>query len=80
MIPSLPLNEHWQTCLCYLIGSRAWICTHPLDLQTAAVAIISRNQPCSHLHRSLQSRESEKTSPHPSRPHILSVSDVPKSP
>jgi hypothetical protein len=80
MIPSLAINEHWQTRLCFLTGSRIWVCTHPLDSHTAAVAIISRNQPCSHLDRPLHSRESEKTSPHPSRPQIVSVSGVPKSP
>jgi hypothetical protein len=80
MMPSLPIKEHWQRCFCFLTGSRGWVRIHPLNLQTAAVAIISRKQPCTHLHGPVHFADSQRLSLQPSRPHIASITGVTKSP
>jgi hypothetical protein len=79
MMSSRRIKHHYQACFCWLSRrNRARI--HPLNSQPAALAIISRNQQGSHLHRLVHSPERKKTSLHPSCPHIVSVTDVPKSP
>src|SRR3954463_4120419 len=34
------------SCFCWLTARRTWVRMHPVDLQTTALAIISRNQQC----------------------------------
>jgi hypothetical protein len=80
MMPSLRINEHWQSCFCLLTGSRGRVRIHPLNLQTPAVAIISGKQPFTHLHRRVHFAESQRLSLHPSRPHSHSITSMPKSP
>ena len=46
MILSLAINENCQACFCWLTARRTWVRIHPVNLQTTALAIISRNQQC----------------------------------
>ena len=80
MMPSLPINEHWQTYSCWLGARRAQVRIHPLNSQKTALAITPSNLQRDHLHRPAHPRDSAKISLHPSRPHIISTADVPKSP
>jgi|GraSoiStandDraft_4_1057263.scaffolds.fasta_scaffold2171123_1 hypothetical protein len=59
MILSLAINENCQACFCWLTARRTWVRMHPVDLQTTALAIISRNQQCTHLQRHVHFRESK---------------------
>src|SRR5436190_23647372 len=43
MILSLAINENCQACFCWLTARRTWVRIHPVNLQTTALAIISRN-------------------------------------
>jgi hypothetical protein len=80
MIPSLPINDHCHSFSCWLAARRAGARIHTLNLQRTALAIISRNQPCSHLHRPVHPHESAKISLQPSCPQIVSITGVSKSP
>jgi len=80
MMPSLPINEHCHTYSGWLAARRAGARIHTLNLQRTALAIISRNQPCSHLHRPVHPNQGAKISLQPSCPQIVSITGVPKSP
>ena len=80
MISSLRIKDHYQTCFCWLPARRTGARIHPLNSQTAALAIISCNQQCTHLHRAAHPPGTQKISLYPCRPHFVSTADVPKSP
>src|SRR4051794_16481690 len=73
MILTLAINENCQACFCWLTARRTWVRMHPVDLQTTALAIISRNQQCTHLQRHVHFRESKILSLPLARPHITSI-------
>jgi hypothetical protein len=79
MMSSLPTNERSHTYSCWFAARRARPRIYPLNLQRTALAIISRNQRYSHLHRSVHCRESKKHL-RPSRPRSLTITAVHKSP
>ena len=80
MIALSRINDHYQTCFCWLPARRSRARIHPLNSQTAALATISRNQQCTHLDRLAHPPDTQKISLHPCRPHFVSTADVPKSP
>ena len=80
MIPSLPISDQHQICLCWLAARRSQARKHSLNLQKAAVAITSRNLPRVHLHQPAHPFSTANISLHPSRTHTVSTADVPKSP
>src|SRR5438045_1125649 len=60
--PHDPVTSHQRelpSCFCWLTARRTWVRMHPVDLQTTALAIISRNQQCTHLQRHVHFRESK---------------------
>ncbi len=80
MISSLRINDHYQTCFCWLAARRIRARIHALNSQTAALAITPRNQQCTQFDQPAHPPDSEKISLHPSRPHLVSIADVLKSP
>ena len=80
MIPSLPMNGHWQSCFRLLIGSRPWVRIHPLILRTLqpqSSRATNRALICTGLFIVARAK---KHHPTPSCSHIVSVTGVPKSP
>ena len=80
MIPSLPINDSSQTYICWLTARRPQARIHPLNLQTTALAITSRNLQRVHLHQSAHRSNIAKISLYPSQPHLVSTAGLLKSP
>jgi hypothetical protein len=80
MIPSLPINDHYQTCFCWLAARRTRARIYLRNSRTAELAITARNQHCTHLDRPAHPPDTPKISLHLCRPHFVSTADVPKSP
>jgi len=80
MNTSLPINDPYQTDACWLAARRSQARSHPLNLQTTALAITPRNLQRTHSHRPACPLDSPKTSLHPSRPDLVSTADLLKSP
>ena len=59
MILTLAINENCQAFFCWLTARRTWVRMHPVNFQTTALAIISRNQQCTHLQQHVHCRESK---------------------
>jgi hypothetical protein len=74
------MNDSSQTYFCWLAARRSQARIHTLNLQTAALAITSRNLQRVHFHQSAHRSNTAKISLYPSQPHLVSTADVLKSP
>ena len=80
MIPSPQTNNRYLTYSCWLAARHSQARIYPLNSQVAAFAIRARNPQRIHLHQAAHPDPTANSSLHPSRPHLVSTTDVPKPP
>src|ERR1051325_10652361 len=77
---SLQISNRYLTYSRWLAARRGQAREHSLNSQTAVLAITPPNLQRVHLHQPTHRFTTAKISLHPSRPHLVSIADLPKSP
>ena len=80
MIPSPQTNNRYLTYSCWLAARHSQARIYPLNSQVAPLTIRPRNPQRNHLHQATHPHSTAKSSLHPSHPHLVSTTDVPKPP
>ena len=78
MISSLPINEHCQTCSCWLAARPSQARIHNLNSPINALANTPYTPQRIHSHQPAPG--AAKIAPDPSRSHLVGNAGVPKSP
>jgi len=80
MISSLPINEHCQTCSCWLAARPSQARIHNLNSPINALANTPYTPQHIHSHQPAHPSSPAKIAPDPSRSHLVSNAGVLKSP
>jgi hypothetical protein len=80
MMSSPRIDDRYQICFTWLAARSVRARIHLLNSHAAGVAITPHNLQRAHLHRPVHPADRAKISLHPSCPHIVSITGVPKSP
>jgi hypothetical protein len=80
MIPSLPINDRYQTYSCWLATRHGQARIDSLNSQAALPVITARNLQRAHLHQLAHPLCATKTSLHAPRAHLAGLAPVAKSP
>jgi hypothetical protein len=80
MIPSPQANNRYLTYSYWLAARHSQARIYPLNSQLAAFTIRPRNPQRIHLLQAAHPDSTAKSSLYPSRPHLVSIADVPKPP
>ena len=80
MIPAPQANNRYLTYSGWLAARHSQARIYPLNSQLAPFTIAPRNPQSIHLHQDARPDSTAKSSLYPSRPHLVSIADVPKPP
>ena len=80
MIPSPQTNNRYLTFSRWLAARYSQARIYPLNLQVAPFTMRPRNPQRNHLLQAAHPDSTAKSSLHPSHPHLVSTTDVPKPP
>jgi hypothetical protein len=80
MIPSLLINDHDQTCFCWLAARHSQARIPTLNLPTAALANTSHRPQRIHSHQLVHTEYTARASLHVSLSQLATGADLPKSP
>jgi hypothetical protein len=80
MIPSLPINDRYQNCFCWLAARHSQARIHTLNSHTAALANSLHSPQHVHSHQLAHTECTAKSSLRVSLSQLGSAARVPKSP